>query len=168
MKYCKKCGRMFNDSAHICKECKRETLVIGKPDKTFPVFAVRAAGFEKERICSALDNEKIAYSTRIAKKQFSTDALTGTSNAYYDILVPYGLYTKTIDLLIGINAITPNEKEIEKIDRDIPEDEFDGEDYFSTKNKVIRIVSVILLLAVVTGVVFGVDTIMGIVKQYLF
>lgn len=168
MKYCKKCGRMFNDNAHMCNECKMETLMIGKPDKTFPVFAVRATGFEKERICSALDNEKIAYSIKIAKKQFSTDAVTGTSNAYYDILVPYGLYAKTVDLLIGINAITPNEKEIEKLDKNIVEDEFDGEDYFSTKNKVIRIVSVILLLAVVTGVVLGVDTIMGIVKQYLF
>ncbi|MEE1056978.1 MAG: hypothetical protein UH239_07005 [Acutalibacteraceae bacterium] len=171
MKYCKKCGIIINNNTENCPNCKKGRVISGEPEQDFPVIAVSAFGFEKERICAALDDDKIPYSTRITRKQFSSDAVTGNNNANYDILVPYTFYVDTINLLVGINAIKPNEKqfkELEKISTQKHHDEFDVEDYYSTKNKIIRMISVILLLAVMAGVVLGVDAVMALIKGFFY
>jgi len=167
MKYCEKCNHITNDSTHTCPVCNNKTLKSGNPQGSFPVVVVRASGFEKNRICAVLDDENIPHSERIAKKQFSSDAVTGSSMADYDIMVPYDFYSKTFDLLVGINALNPDEEELNenaKIASRSVKSDFDGEDYFSTKNRIIRIVSVILLMALVAGVVLGVDAIMALIK----
>ena len=46
------------------------------------------------------------------------------------------------------------------------QDEFDIGDYYSTKNKVIRMISVVLVLAIMAGVVLGVDAVMAIIKGF--
>lgn len=169
MKYCKKCGIILNNGNENCPNCKKGIIISGEPEQDFPVIAVSASGFEKKRICAALGYDKIPYSTRITKKRFSSDAVTGNSNADYDVLVPYAFYVDAINLLVGINAIKPNEKqfkELEKISNQKHCDEFDCEDYYSTKNKVIRMVSVILLLAVTAGIVLGVDAVMAFIKGF--
>lgn len=169
MKYCKNCGKIIDDSIQKCPNCKKGKIVNGEPEKNFPVVAVSAFGFEKERICTALGDNKIPYSTRITKRQFSTNAVTGTSNADYDILVPYSFYVNAINLLVGINAVNPNKEQLEELQKNSDEnqcDEFDGENYYSTKNKIIRMVSVILLLAIMAGVVLGVDAVMAFIKSF--
>lgn len=169
MKYCKNCGRIIDDSIQKCPSCKNGKIVNGEPEKNFPVVAVSASGFEKERICAALGDDKIPYSTRIAKKQFSTDAVTGSSNADYDILVPYSFYVDAMNLLVGINAVILDKEQLENLKKNSNEsqyDEFDGENYYSTKNKIIRMVSVILLLAIMAGVVLGVDAVMALIKSF--
>lgn len=167
MKYCKKCGRIEKGSAVYCSECKNSRLTEGEPEKNLPVVAVRAAGFEKQRICSVLDDADIPYSTKIAKKQFSADAVTGSSNADYDILVPYGFYAKTRDILIGINAAEPDENDEKSKALSADEEKELSDDYYSTKNKLIRAVAIILFLAVVAGVVTGVDAVMALIKEFM-
>lgn len=170
MKYCKKCGNIFEQGVSKCTECRKSVLSEEKPDKDFPIVAIRTSGFERQRICATLDDEGITYSTRIAKKQISENAVKGTSNAYYDILVPYGIYKKTIDILLGINAEVKAEAVLlaDEQKDDVQESSFDNDDYYSTKNRIVRVVSVILFLALVTGVVLGVDAIMALIKQYFF
>ncbi len=85
----------------------------------------------------------------------------------YDILVPYGFYAKTRDILIGINAVQPDEDD-EKTKALSEEEEKElSDDYYSTKNKLIRAVAIILFLAVVTGVVLGVDAVMALVRGFM-
>ncbi len=160
MKYCKKCGRLEQDSAEKCSCCKNSVLTEGEPEKDFPIVLIRTAGFERQRICSSLNSENVPYSERIARKQLSADAVTGTSYADYDILIPYAFYRKATDVLIGINALKDDEDvfDVEDKSEDLEDD------YYSTKNRLIRIVSVILLLAIVTGVVLGVDFLMALIK----
>ena len=169
MKYCKNCGIILDDNVEECPSCKKGKIVNGEPEDSISVVAISASGFEKERILATLGDAKIPYSTRIVQKQFSANAVTGSNNATYDILVPYRFYVDAINLLVGINAIKLNEKQIEELEK-IPDknqrDEFDGEDYYSTKNKIIRMVSVILLLAVMAGVVLGVDAVMALIKSF--
>ena len=164
MKYCKKCGRLENDEMEKCPHCKKSILTDGEPQNDFPVVLIRTSGFEKQRICSTLDSSKIPYSERIAEKQLSADAVTGMSYADYDILTPYAFYRKATDVLIGINALQ-NENEVFDVE---DKSESITEDYYSVKNRVIRVISVILLLAIVTGVVLGVDFIMALVKEFFY
>ena len=157
MKYCKKCNHITNDGVEICPVCNKKTLNSGEPSGDFPTVILRASGFEKERVCSALNDQNI-----------SSDAVTGSNFADYDIMVPYGCYSKAFDLLVGINAIKPEESDFEDKEKvsvkSAKSSEFNGEDYYSTKNRIIRIISVILLLVLVTGVVLGVDAIMAFIK----
>lgn len=168
MKYCKKCNHITNDGVEICPVCNKKTLNSGEPSGDFPTVILRASGFEKERVCSALNDQNIPHSEKIAKKQFSSDAVTGSNFADYDIMVPYGCYSKAFDLLVGINAIKPEESDFEDKEKvsvkSAKLSEFNGEDYYSAKNRIIRIISVILLLVLVTGVVLGVDAIMALIK----
>lgn len=171
MKYCENCNYVVRHNAKDCPNCKKNTIKNGEPERDFPVVVVRATGFEKERICASLGDENIPYSIRIVKKKFSTDAVTGSKNAYYDIMVPYEYYADTMNLLIGINAVTPENIDIERLseltEKQKKKDDFDGENYYSTKNKMIRIVSVVVFLALVAIVVFGVDAIMALIKGFL-
>ncbi len=164
MKYCKKCGRLEKDTQQRCPVCKNSLLTDGEPENDFPVVLLRTAGFEKQRICSALNSEQIPYSERIAKKQLSADAVTGMSHADYDILIPYAFYKRATDVLIGINALHDNASVFDVEDKSDTLEE----DYYSTKNRVVRIVSVILLLVIVTGVVLGVDFLMALIKGFLY
>lgn len=169
MKYCKNCGKILEQDNEKCFCRKKGEIINSEPAKDFPVVAIRASGFEKERICAALGDDKIPYSIRIAQKQFSSNAVTGSSNADYDILVPYGFYFEAVKLLVGINALKMNEAQLEALEKNLiknKQDEFDIEDYYSTKNKVIRMISVVLVLAIMAGVVLGVDAVMAIIKGF--
>lgn len=171
MKYCEECNIIAKDSVIMCPGCKRDILKSGEPKTTFPVTIVRASGFEYQRICGALDGENIPYSGKTVRKKFVNNAVTGKTNAEYDIMVPYKYYSKAFDLLVGINAVNPQDSDFEDKQQlsQITEslEEFDGEDYYSTKNKVIRVLSVILMLALVAGVVYGVDVIVALIKSML-
>lgn len=168
MKYCEKCNTITDENVQICPKCGKGKLRSGEPAENFPTVIVKASGFEKERICAVLDDEGIPHSEKITKKQFSSDAVTGSSLAEYEIMVPYGAYSKAFELLVGINAIkieSEDFKSSEKLSEKTPKiEDFDGEDYYSTKNRIIRVVSVILFLIIVGGVVLGVDAVMALIK----
>ena len=164
MKYCKKCGRLENDDLEKCSKCKNSPLVSGEPTNDFPVVLIRTSGFEKQRICSALDSENIPYSIRIAEKQLSADAITGVSHADYDVLTPYAFYRKAADILLGINALKDDSNVFDAEDKSAQADD----DYYSPKNRIVRIISVILLLVIVAGVVLGVDFVMAAIKGFIF
>lgn len=171
MKYCEECNIVTKDNVIMCPHCKRDILKSGEPQATFPITVVRVSGFEYQRICGALESENIPYSAKTVKKKFANNAVTGKTNAEYDVLVPYQYYAKTFELLVGINAINPDDADFEDkfmvSQKSETLKEFDGEDYYSTKNKVIRLLSVVLMLALVAGVVFGVDAIVALIKNML-
>lgn len=172
MKYCEECNIIAKDNVIMCPKCKRDILKTGEPKGTFPVTIVRATGFEYQRICGALEGENIPYSSKAVRKKFANNAVTGKTNAEYDVMVPYAFFSKAFDLLVGINALDENSADfidLQDFSQESEEKplEFDGEDYYSTKNKIVRILSVILMIIVVAGVIYGVDIIMALIKSWL-
>lgn len=59
MKYCKKCNLLVKDNIDKCTECGN-LLDDSQPLDKSPVVVVTASGFEKERICTILE-EKIFH-----------------------------------------------------------------------------------------------------------
>lgn len=173
MKYCKKCNLLVKDNINNCTKCGRalnDSMLLAKS----PVVVVTASGFEKERICAVLKDKNIPYSVRVVtQKGVSTEsnAVTGNSKTKHDIIVPYEFYNKAMEQLIGINAVQLDDKEIQKLTEALEKEEKsnkkpDADDYFSSKNRIIRIVSAIAFLVLVALVVFGVDAVIAIIKSF--
>lgn len=173
MKYCKKCNLLIKDDINNCAKCGK-VLDNSEPSAKSPVVVVTASGFEKERICTILTNEDIPYSVRVVAKKGSpteTNAVTGKSKTTHEIVVPYEFYNKAMEQLVGINAVQLNDDELQQLTEALESEETsdkkpDENDYFSVKNRVIRIVSAIAFLVLVALVVFGVDAVMAIIKTF--
>ncbi|MEE0265549.1 MAG: hypothetical protein UD936_07990 [Acutalibacteraceae bacterium] len=174
MKYCKKCNFLTKDNIDICTECNSTLSDFdAKPD--IPVIAVTAQGFEKERICAMLTEEDIPFSVRLVTKKrvkIQQNAVDGVSKAMHDIIVPYEYYYKAMELLVGINAVQLSDDELESLTEALENEENNTEapdvgDYFSVKNRVVRIVSAFAFFALVAAVVFGVDAIAAFIKAWL-
>lgn len=158
--YCNRCHRLYEDK-RACPMCKGEVLT-KKIDGTNPVTIVSAFGIEKDRITAALEDGDIPYATRAEKKEASARAVTGVDNARYRIEVPYSYYNKAMDILVGINAVEPEEYIQDDEPVDNTAEEF--EQMSSAKRTTIRIVSAVLFILVVALVIFGVDAITGTIK----
>lgn len=162
--YCNSCHRLFQDE-QTCPFCKKQTLT-EKLDIHKPVTVVSAYGIERDRITAALEDSDIPYATRAERKESSAKAVTGLDNAKYRIEVPYSYYNKAMEVLVGINAVNPEEypdSEIEVDSNDSSaEDEF--EDMPPAKRNAVRIISALLFILVVALVIFGVDFITGMIK----
>ncbi|HHZ05629.1 MAG TPA: hypothetical protein GX401_02400 [Clostridiales bacterium] len=170
MSYCKKCNYFSKDDIDRCPNCK-QYMVKEAPENDAPVIAIRTAGIEHERITAALQDSKIPFSERFARKQASANVVTGVNSASVDIIVNYKDYEKTYDLLVGIGAIKLDGEEIiDEVDEKQPvkksvrpgEEEF--EEMSTRKRIIVRILSAILFIVVVWGVVVGVDYVMALVK----
>ncbi len=173
MKYCKKCNYLTNDNINACKKCN-SPLDDFKAKADTPVVVVTAQGFEKERICAILTEENIPFSVRMVTKKgvpSQPNAVAGNSKTMHDILVPFEFYYKALELLVGINAVQLSEDELNSLTNALEEDNNDNNsdigDYFSVKNRVLRIVSAIAFFALVAVVVFGVDAITALIKAWL-
>lgn len=159
MTTCNKCNRPLSDF-----DAKADT----------PVIAVTAQGFEKERICTFLTENDIPFSVRIVTKKGVTtqsNAVEGNSKAMHDIIVPYKFYYKAMELLVGINAVQLSDNELNSLTEALEnkanhDNDFNADDYFSVKNRVIRIVSAVAFFALVAAVIFGVDAIAALIKAY--
>lgn len=174
MKYCKKCNFLTKDNIDTCNRCNK-SLTDFEAKADTPVIAVTAQGFEKERICTALTENDIPFSVRLVTKKgvpVQPNAVAGSSKAMHDIIVPYEYYNKAMELLVGINAVQLSDDELENLtkalDNEANNDErLDEGDYFSVKNRVVRIVSAFAFFVLVALVVFGVDAIAALIKAWL-
>ncbi len=174
MKYCKKCNFLTNDNIDTCEKCNSPLNDFEAKADT-PVIVVTAQGFEKERICAFLTENDIPFSVRLVTKKgvpTQSNAVAGNSKAVHDIIVPYEFYYKAMELLVGINAVQLSDDELnsltEALENEANQDNnFDLGDYFSVKNRVLRIVSAVAFFALVAVVVFGVDAITALIKAWL-
>ena len=172
MKYCKKCSLLIKDDLNSCTSCGK-ALESSISDKS-PVVVVTASGFEKERICTVLTDNDIPYSVRVApKKGIPTEmnAVTGNSKTAHQIVVPYEFYNKAMEQLVGINAVQFSDEELQSLTEALEREESSNKasninDYFSVKNRIIRIASACAFFALVALVVFGVDAVIAIIKAY--
>lgn len=184
MRYCEKCNYITDESMKNCPRCK-SVLKKDEPPKNFPVAVITAAGFERERIAAALNDNGVPCTQRAAKKQPSAEIITGVNSATADILVAAGDYDKARDILVGIGAVKLEDEEIiedsadnrnetkdNKNTRKIRKVKTEGHEEFEEmspkKRLFVRIVSVILFIIVVWGVVAGTDFIMSLIKDNLF
>lgn len=173
MKYCKKCNLLIKDNITTCTKCGKE-LSSSTPSPTTPVVVVTAFGFEMERICATLSDANIPYSARVVAKKRTptqTDVLTGNSKTEHEIIVPYEFYNRAMEQLVGINAVQLTDEELQTLTEQLEKEgtgiSSEASEYFSTKNRVIRIASAIAFFVLVALVVFGVDSIMAIIKTLL-
>lgn len=173
MKYCKKCNLLIKDDLNSCTNCGK-ALDNSLPSDKSPVVVVTASGFEKERICTMLTDKDIPYSVRVApKKGIPTEmnAVIGNSKATHQIVVPYEFYNKAMEQLVGINAVQLNDEELQALTEALENEESSNkvsniDDYFSVKNRVVRIVSAFAFFALVALVIFGVDAVMAIIRAF--
>ena len=174
MKYCKKCNLLIKDTCDNCTKCGK-TLDNAEPSAKSPVVVVTASGFEKERICTILTDKDIPYSVRVvAKRGIPTEinAVAGNSKTEHEIIVPYEFYNKAMEQLVGINAVELDDGELQELTEALEKEDksdkkTDADDYFSVKNRVIRILSAIAFFILVALVIFGVDAVMAIIKTFL-
>jgi hypothetical protein len=164
MKYCKKCKRLHNDEEQACKNCKKSALEA--TDNNTPVYLHSASGFELQRIKTALEDNQIPCSTVTQEKNFSAEAVTGYDVAEYDLLVPFSAYEKAYDICVGIGVFKNDEAEISE------EDAMSGEleaDALKFENMSVgrRIISALCLIILITGVVFGTDTIIRFIQELI-
>lgn len=174
MKYCPKCKKMYQDSAAACGNCKKPVEEI--KNKTIPVFLLSTGGVEKARIKAALDDAGIPYSQQTHKKVITAAALTGAELVDVDILVPYGIYEKAYDVCVGIGAIHLDGEQIveegaldeKAYENHKAEEKFveEFEEMSPAKRTTVRIISAILFIGICALVIFGVDAIIAVVKEY--
>ncbi|MDP4119620.1 MAG: hypothetical protein Q8876_00980 [Bacillota bacterium] len=108
MKYCPSCKHLFDDeSMELCPDCKN--IRMRSPKEDDQVFVLKAFGYERSRVSAALSDCGIPSVERPLKKEQSASAVTGIDTATVGIYVPYPAYSDAYDVLIGINAIKPDE-----------------------------------------------------------
>lgn len=163
--YCNRCHRLYDDK-RACPCCKE--VLTKNISNSSPVTTVSAFGIEKDRITAAMEDADIPYATRAEKKEASAKAVTGLDSAKYRIEVPYSYYNKAMELLIGINAVNPDEfveDEETESEAENSEKSEEFEEMSSGKRIAVRIVSVVLFILLVALVVGGVDFITGAIKS---
>lgn len=173
MKYCKKCNLLVKDNINNCTECGN-LLDNSQPLDKSPVVVVTASGFEKERICAILTDKDIPYTVRIVTQKgipTEVNAVTGVSKTAHQVIVPYEFYNKAMEQLVGINAVQLDGEELQKLTEALEKEDGsnkkpDTDDYFSVKNRVVRIVSAIAFFALVAFLIFGVDAVIAIIKAF--
>lgn len=171
MRFCKECKFITDDELRVCPHCKN-LMTKEMPSEKTPVAIIRAYGIEKERIVTALKDNKIPCTVKPVKKQLSSEVISGVNSASEDIFVPYGCYEKARDLLIGINAIEienaviiDNDETAEK-NHDIKKLNNDFEEMDPKKRLLVRIISVILFIVLVGGVVALTDYSIEMIKNF--
>lgn len=163
--YCNSCHRLFEDE-QTCPFCKNKPLT-KNIDINKPVTVVSAYGIERDRITAALEDSGIPYATRAERREVTANAVTGLDTAKYRIEVPYSYYKKAMEVLIGINAVNPEQYSEDDVDQSADgesaaDDEF--EDMPPSKRTAVRIISALLFILVAALVIFGTDFIAGIIK----
>lgn len=174
MRYCKECKFITDDELRVCPYCKN-LMTKEMPSEETPVAVIRAYGIEKERIVTALKDNKIPCTAKPVRKQLSSEVISGVNSASEDLFVPYGCYEKARDLLIGIGAIQSDDAVIvnsadnnqaseEKADNKKFDNDFEEMD--PKKRLLVRIISVILFIVLVGGVVALTDYSIEMIKNF--
>ncbi len=186
MKYCKRCGTLYQKGA-ICSDCKKP--LVKEIDNNEPVYIISAYGFERSRIVAALEDNNIPCIEKKAKKENSSEDLTGKANNKVRISVPYCAYEQAVDILIGIGAIktdsqiidddtdistldieenhTPqNEEKTYTIDRNNKNNEEEDSEEMSPKKRLaVRIISALAFILLAALAIFSVDFIAELITK---
>ena len=180
MKYCKRCGTLYNKGA-ICTDCNKP--LTNQIDKNEPVYIISAYGFERTRIISALQDSKIPCIEKKERKENSCDDITSKAINKVRICVPYCAYDQAIDILIGIGAIKTDAQildentDISKLDiekkeytierkeeKNKGENTEEFEEMNSKKRNLVRVLSAISFIILVALAIYGVDFIAELIK----
>lgn len=155
MLYCKNCKRIFEGENKKCK-CKQKYIINSKLSPDIPVYLTTAVGFEKDRICAALKDAKVPFEEKLVKKSYGAlPVISGTTNSDINIYVPYEFLDEAEDIIMGVcTNLDKNEQNATQID-----------DYNSPRNKLIRIISLILFFIMLWAVVAGTDAVMNWIKS---
>lgn len=168
MRYCPNCQRVEEQDVERCPVCRKQMK--RKIEDTDPVFLMETSILESERIEAALEDEGIPYASRTPKKEPSATIVTGNKNAGIYLYVPFEVYEKAKDVVIGIGALRTEEETQVIMENTESKDEKKekAQDEFTQmspgKRLAVRIVSVILFILVVWAVVAGTDFIMNLIK----
>ena len=157
MKYCPSCQRIIEGDREYCPICSR--LLQNELKDNAPVFLISCGGFEKERIEAALEDQAIPYSEKMPKKERSAKIVTGDRNYQVNLFVPYSALETAKEILVGIGAEVPKEgTETPRKPQNAMEEEFD--EMSRGKRMLWRIISIVLFIAIVFGLVTGIDYVM--------
>ena len=167
MKYCKTCQRLYGDEHSRCEQCGKALLP--EWEEGAPVCIATADGFEVMRIESALGDAGIPCVHRPVKKNPGGSIITGNATGMVDVCVPYAALPDAVDVLIGIGALEPG-SELAELAGQVQQGEgqAEGERFAELdpkKRTLWRVVSVVVLIALIFGVVFLTDTIIALIKQ---
>ena len=166
MRYCTRCQRIEEKEIERCSICHKQLK--RNIEENDPVFLLETSILESERIEAALEDAGIPYASRTPKKEPSATIITGNKNASVYLYVPFQVWEKAKDLMIGIGAMQPKEEKEKQVQEEQPRkivkkgEEF--EEMSRSKRLIVRIVSVILFILVIWAVVAGTDFVMNIIK----
>ncbi len=175
MKYCTKCYTLFQRGV-MCDTCS--SLLQKEVKENDPVFLITANGFERDRIVATLSDSNIPCIEKPLKKEHTMAGLSGVTDANVKILVPFGAFEKSQEILIGMGAIKADAKivdenaddnsfEIMHEDKKTEKEVEQFEEMSDKKRLTVRIISAILFIALAALAIFGVDYI-ALLIQNLF
>ena len=104
MRYCTRCQRIEEKEIERCSICHKQLK--RNIEENDPVFLLETSILESERIEAALEDEGIPYASRTPKKEPSATIITGNKNASVYLYVPFQVWEKAKDLMIGIGAVS--------------------------------------------------------------
>lgn len=170
MKYCKACKLLHDDSAACCSECGKKLREI--TDINEPVRLAIVGGTERAMIAGMLKDAGIPYIEQNSMPQgVANELVTGYDVKLNNInlLVPYSALPKASELLGTVETLqNPNEAYMDDIEADIEKyknNSFKEEKPMSPALRTtVKVLSVLLLLALIALVVFGTDKIMELIK----
>lgn len=170
MKFCPDCKKLHNSSLEKCIECKKAYKEI--EDINEPVLLCVVGGIERNMICGALSDRDIPYLEQTYGSQgVANEIVTGYDAKLLNIsiLVPYSALPKAYEIAQAVGVVDDEMSDIvETAITDIEKyKESLGKDNNMTRAKrtTVKVMSVILLLALVAGVVWGTDYIIELIKN---
>lgn len=169
MKYCTKCKKLFmKDHKEVCPNCSRK--LISDPNHFSPVHIVTANGFELERIRAALNSAEIPYSYQEELHDAGIQILNSAPPENCEVFVPISAYDDAVDTLVGIGAIKdddiPDINEENKQQLKLSKKKSEEEELSPQKARLVRILSAIAFLIILTGVVYFTDFLIAVVKSW--
>ena len=170
MKYCKACKRLHSDSEIRCTDCGKKLREI--TDINEPVRLTIVGGTERAMMTGMLKDAEIPFIEQNEIPQgVANELVTGYDVKLNNInlLVPYSAIPKASELLGSVETLNnPNEKFLEDIEADI--EKFKNNSFKEEKpmspamRTTVKVISMILLLALIALVVFGTDKVIEIIK----
>ncbi len=167
MKYCPECKCIHNDSAELCENCNK-TLVVAEEASIVSVTSVKGSAVniiepvlkEKGIPCSFENTEGNVYNTYNLKVK---------SESVYRVLVPFEYYTEAFDVLLAMDIVSEDERQVDPADN-IEKESGTYQEKFERANGVkhhtFTFIWVILFIVVACLAVWGIDFIAAVIKDY--
>ncbi|MDO4748462.1 MAG: hypothetical protein Q4A12_04710 [Eubacteriales bacterium] len=171
MKYCVECKKLYDGADTMCTECNKKFKNI--VDINEPVQLCVVGGVDRNRICGALKDAEIPFLERqYGAMGVANEVVTGYDAKLLNIniLVPYSALPKAYEIAVALEVADESMKPlVEKVAEDVEAYKqkylAENENMSSKKRTGIKILSVVLLLALVAAVVWGTDYIMELIKK---